>query len=77
MSECKELAGEVIRVSSIFKDGHYGPDIQIEFEDGTRSRPASRTALLSRLPIPEINADRQRFSEITVHLRFPLLSPDE
>ena len=36
MIECKELAGKVIRVFTIFEDGHYGPDIQIEFTDGTR-----------------------------------------
>lgn len=36
MIECKELAGKVIRSFVIFEDGHYGPDIQIEFADGTR-----------------------------------------
>jgi hypothetical protein len=35
MTECKELAGKVIHRFTIFEDGNYGPDIQIEFTDGT------------------------------------------
>jgi hypothetical protein len=35
MIECKELAGKVVRLFTIFEDGSYGPDIQIEFTDGT------------------------------------------
>lgn len=35
MVECKELPGKVIRVFTIFEDGHYGPASQIEFADGT------------------------------------------
>lgn len=36
MIECKELAGKIVSSFSIFEDGHDGPDIQMEFEDGTR-----------------------------------------
>ena len=45
MIECKELAGKVIRLFTIFEDGHYGPDIQIEFTDGTRFSACLKTAI--------------------------------
>jgi len=35
MIECKELAGKVIRVCTIFEDGSDGPDLQMDFTDGT------------------------------------------
>jgi hypothetical protein len=35
MIECKELAGKVIRLCTIFEDGSDGPDLQIDFTDGT------------------------------------------
>lgn len=35
MIDCKELAGKVIRVCTIFEDGNDGPDLQMDFTDGT------------------------------------------
>jgi len=35
MIECKELAGKVIRVCTLFEDGSDGPELQIDFTDGT------------------------------------------
>lgn len=35
MIECKELAGKVIRICRIDKDGRDGPEINIEFTDRT------------------------------------------
>ena len=35
MIECKELAGKVIRICRIDKDGGNGPEIHIEFTDQT------------------------------------------
>jgi hypothetical protein len=35
MIECKELTGKVIRQCTIFEDGSDGPDLQIDFTDGT------------------------------------------
>jgi hypothetical protein len=35
MIECKELAGKVIRVCNLYEDGIAGPELQIEFTDGT------------------------------------------
>jgi hypothetical protein len=45
MIECKELAGKVVRLFTIFEDGHYGPDIQIEFTDGTRFSACLKAAV--------------------------------
>ena len=35
MIECKELAGKVIRVCHLYEQGIDGPELQIEFTDGT------------------------------------------
>jgi hypothetical protein len=35
MTECKELASKVVRVLTIYEDGTYGPEVHIEFTDGT------------------------------------------
>jgi hypothetical protein len=35
MIECKELAGKVIRVCNLYEDGNGGPELQIDFTDGT------------------------------------------
>ena len=35
MIDCKELAGKVIRSLTIFEDGADGPEISIDFEDGS------------------------------------------
>jgi hypothetical protein len=35
MIDCKELAGKVIHLCTIFEDGSEGPDLQIDFTDGT------------------------------------------
>ena len=33
--ECKELAGKVVRVCNLYEDGSDGPELQIDFTDGT------------------------------------------
>lgn len=35
MLECKELTGKVVRSLTLFEDGSYGPEISIDFTDGT------------------------------------------
>jgi len=35
MIECNELTNKVIRLLRIFEDGSYGPEVHIEFTDGT------------------------------------------
>ena len=37
MIECKDLAGKVIRSVSLFEEGSYGPEVSIDFEDGSNS----------------------------------------
>ena len=45
MIECKELAGKVVRLCAIFEDGSDGPDLQIDFTDGTSFTVSLRTAV--------------------------------
>jgi hypothetical protein len=35
MVECKELAGKVIGALTLYQEGDYGPEVNIEFTDGT------------------------------------------
>jgi len=35
MVECKELAGKVVRSLTLFEDGSDGPEVSIDFTDGT------------------------------------------
>jgi hypothetical protein len=35
MIHCKELTDKVVRLVSIYEDGMYGPEVHIEFTDGT------------------------------------------
>ncbi len=35
MIDCKDVAGKVVRSLRIFEDGRDGPEVSIDFEDGT------------------------------------------
>ena len=35
MIECSDLTGKVVRSITLFEDGRYGPEIIIDFEDGS------------------------------------------
>jgi hypothetical protein len=35
MIQCKELSNKVVRLVTIYEDGTYGPEVHIEFTDGT------------------------------------------
>ena len=35
MIPCKELSGKVVRLVTIYENGTYGPEVHIEFTDGT------------------------------------------
>lgn len=35
MIECKELAGRIVRSVRLYEDGPYGPEVSMDFEDGT------------------------------------------
>ena len=46
MIECKELAGKVIRVCTLFDDGSDGPELQIDFTDGTSFTVGLKTQIV-------------------------------
>jgi hypothetical protein len=33
--ECKDVAGRVVRSLTLYEDGPYGPEVSVDFEDGT------------------------------------------
>ncbi len=35
MIECKDLAGKVVRAITLFEEGSDGPEVSIDFEDGS------------------------------------------
>jgi hypothetical protein len=35
MTECKELASKVVRLLTIYEESTYGPEVHMEFTDGT------------------------------------------
>jgi hypothetical protein len=35
MIDCHDLAGKVVRSLTLFEDGRHGPEISIDFEDGS------------------------------------------
>lgn len=43
MIECEELAGKVVRVGNLCEDGSDGPELQIDFTDGTSFTVSLRT----------------------------------
>jgi hypothetical protein len=43
MTECKELAGKVIQALTLYEEGEYGPEINIEFTDGSNFNVCLRT----------------------------------
>ena len=46
MIECKELAGKVIRLCTLFEEASYGPEIQMEFTDGTSFNVCLKSTVL-------------------------------
>jgi len=76
MIECKELANKTIRLFTIFEDGHYGPDIQIELPMALGFTHASRPPSLLKPPIQGARAENRMYSGITAVLLF-LSKPSE
>jgi hypothetical protein len=44
MVRCEALAGKIIQTFSLYEDGPYGPEISIEFTDGTVFNSCLKTA---------------------------------
>jgi hypothetical protein len=55
MIECKDLAGKVVRAVTLFEDGRDGPEISIDFEDGSTFNVCLcvRTTLEAKLTLDE------------------------
>ncbi|SNS41325.1 hypothetical protein SAMN05421770_101867 [Granulicella rosea] len=45
MIECKELTNKVVRRFELYEDGAYGPEIFVEFTDGTTFSACLRSQL--------------------------------
>lgn len=43
MMECKELSGRVIQTLTLYQEGEYGPEVNIEFTDGSNLNVCLRT----------------------------------
>ena len=46
MVRCEELVGKIIESFSFYEDGPYGPEILVEFTDGTLFNSCFRTSNL-------------------------------
>ena len=44
MMHCEAFVGKVVRKFSLFEDGPYGPEINIEFTDGTGFNACLKTS---------------------------------
>ena len=44
MTRCDELIGKTIQSCALYQDGPYGPEIQIEFTDGTAFNSCLKTS---------------------------------
>jgi len=55
MIECKELAGKVVRSVTLFEQGHDGPEVSIDFEDGSNFNACLgvKTTLEAKLTLDE------------------------
>ena len=43
MIQCRELSGKTVRHVTIYEDGAHGPEVHIEFADGTTFSACLRT----------------------------------
>lgn len=55
MIECKDLAGKVVQAVTLFEDGRDGPEISIDFEDGSTFHAClgMKTTLEAKLTLDE------------------------
>jgi hypothetical protein len=55
MIDCKDLAGKIIRSVTIFDEGDDGPEVSIDFEDGSNFNIclAVKTMLEAKLTLDE------------------------
>ncbi|AXC12407.1 hypothetical protein ACPOL_3112 [Acidisarcina polymorpha] len=65
MIHCKELSDKVVRLLTIYEDGTYGPEVHIEFTDGTTFSACLKTNVSIEARYIHDQAASQLFSEIT------------
>lgn len=53
MTECKELANKVVRKITLYEEGDYGPEVNIEFTDGSSFNVCLKTAIEAKLTLDE------------------------
>ena len=53
MIDCKDVAGKVVRSLHIFEGGSHGPEVSIDFEDGTIAYTAKREVRSGTVPALE------------------------
>jgi hypothetical protein len=53
MTECKELANKVVRKVTLYEEGDYGPEVNIEFTDGSSFNVCLKTAIEAKLMLDE------------------------
>ena len=68
MVRCEALAGKVVQTFSLHEDGPYGPEINIEFTDGTVFNSCLKTATT-------LEAKLLRNSEGTLQVEQELSTP--
>ena len=57
MTSCDELVGKIIRSCSLYKDGPYGPEVLIEFTDGTVFNTCLKTSATLEAKLLRKSAD--------------------
>lgn len=53
MMECKELANKVVQKVTLYEEGDYGPEVNIEFIDGSNFNVCLKAAIEAKLTLDE------------------------
>ncbi len=53
MMECKELANKIVRKVTLYEEGDYGPEVNIEFTDGSNFNVCLKAAIEAKLTLDE------------------------
>ena len=60
MVQCDDLVGKVIQTFSLYEDGPYGPEILIEFTDGTSFNSCLRSAVTLEAKLLQSNGGQSQ-----------------
>ncbi len=61
MIDCKELVGKTVRQVTIYEDGDYGPEVNIEFTDDSNFNVCLRNTVEAKLTLDEGGQPRVLF----------------